>query len=292
MSSDAQFGLYYVHIAVRDSNGYAKGVQTSPDSVANDTKMQPLVLLTPVSFTPPTPTYSTITERGGQKILSQASMGVSELGTATLEVSAFDDTVHALISGTIVDTGTPTGFRQSAFNANQVTPLSFVVMLSSRANSRSGSTITSKWNHWIMPNCQIRPAIPNASQNDGVNPNTVTYSIVPNVSTRAAVTGELFSATAMAVTDNSDSFYRIQTANPLTFMSYTGTGSANPETWTPTYLPLTSHATTSDKILTENGVSDAITAFSITTGVLTTATAGAAGNIYTLAYETNFVTSP
>lgn len=292
MTSSAQYGMYVVQIATRDSNGYPKGTQTVPNTVANDTTMTPMVLDTGISFTPPSPTYSTFTERGGQKILSQASMGVSELGTATLEVSAFDDAVHALVSGTTVDTGTPTGFRQSAFNANQVTPLSFIVMLSSRANSRSGSTITSKWNHWILPNCQIRPAVPSATQNDGVNPNTVTYSIVPNVSTRAAVTGELFSITAMAVTDNSDSFYRIQTANPLTFMSYTGTGSANPETWTPAYLPLTSHATTSDKVLTENGVSDAITAFSITTGVLTTATAGAAGNIYTLAYETNFVPSP
>lgn len=290
MTSAAQFGMYYVQIAVRDSNGYAKGTQTSPDSVANNTTMNPLVLDTGISFTPPTPTFATFVERGGQQILSQASMGVSELGTATLELTAFNDVLHALITSSVVDAGTPTGWRQVGFNVNNVAPRDFIVMLTMRGNSRSGSTLSSKWEHWIMPNCQIRPAIPSGSQNDGTNPNPVSYSIVPNTSSRAAITGELFSATAMALTGNADSFYHIESSNRITWTSYTATGSANPETFTTAYKPLTSEATTTDKVLTEQGVSDTITAFSTSTGVVTTATAGAAGNIYQLAFETDFIT--
>lgn len=291
MTSSAQYGMYVVQIATRDSNGYPKGTQTAPNTVANDTTMTPMVLDTGISFTPPSPTYSTFTERGGQQILSQASMGVSELGTATLELTAFNDALHALITSSVVDTGTPTGWRQVGFNVNNIAPLDFVVMLSMKVQSRAsiGGSISTKWAHWIMPNCQIRPALPAGSQNDGVNPNPLSYEIVPNTSNRAAITGELFSATAMALTGNSDSIYRIESSNRIHFMSYTATGSANPETFTSPYKPLTSEATTTDKLLTENGVADTITAFSASTGILTTATAGAAGNIYVLAYETDFV---
>jgi len=294
MTSSAQYGMYVVQIATRNSSGYPTGTQTSPNTVAADTKMTPMVLDTGISFTPPAPTYSTFTERGGQQILSQASMGVSEFGTATLELTAFNDAFHALITSSVVDTGTPTGWRQVGVNINNIAPLDFVVMLSMKVQARAsiGGAISTKWSHWIMPNCQIRPAMPAGSQNDGVNPNPLSYEIVPNTSNRAAITGELFSATAMALTGNSDSVYRIESDNRIHFMSYTGTGSANPETWTPAYLPLTSHATTSDKQLTEIGVADAITAFSITTGVLTTATASVANNMYVLAYETAFVASP
>jgi hypothetical protein len=289
MTSSAQYGMYVVQIATRDSNGYPKGVQTTPNTVADNTTMTPMVLDTGISFTPPSPTYSTFTERGGQQILSQASMGVSELGTATLELSAFNDALHALVTSSAVDTGTPTGWRQVGGNVNNVAPLDFVVMLSAKVQSRTGAAITTKWSHWILPNCQIRPAYPNMSQGDGVNPNPLSYSIVPSTSNRAAITGELFSATAMALTGNADSIYRIESSNRIHFMSYTATGSANPETFTTAYKPLTSHATTTDKVLTEAGVSDTITAFSTSTGVVTTATAGAAGNIYVLAFETDFV---
>jgi hypothetical protein len=280
--------MYYLQIAVRDSNGYPKGTQSSPNSVANDVTMHAYMMDNIIDFTPAQPTFSTFTERGGQKILSQASMGISELGVANMTLSSFDDVFHALITNSAVDVGSPTGWRQSGFNANDTAPLSFFAIFSMKANSRSGSTLTTKWNHWIYPNCQIRPAAPAGSQNDGTNPNPLSYELVPSLSSRH-LTGELFSATDMSLEDNSDFFTRIQTNNRITFTSYTATGSANPETFTTAYKPLTTHATTSDKILTEAGVSDTITAFSVTTGVLTTATAGAAGNVYVVVFETDFV---
>lgn len=93
----------------------------------------------------------------------------------------------------------------------------------------------------------------------------------------------------MAVEDDNDLFYTILTTNPIGITSYTATGSANPETFITGYRPLTSQATTSDKILTEAGVTDTITALSATTGVLTTPTSSVAGNIYVLVYETAYV---
>lgn len=286
MSRDAQYGMFYIQVAVRDSNGYPKGVQTSPDSVAANTTMNPIVLDNVANFTPPQPTYETFTERGGQKILSQASMGVSDFGAAQMVLTSYDDVFHALITNTAVDVGTPTGWRQSAMNVNDTAPLSFFVVASMKAQSRSGSSITTKWTHWIMPNCQIRPAYPEGKQDGGVNPNPLTYQIVPNVSNRT-LTGELFSATDMSVEDDRDLFYRIQTANRITFTSYTA-NAANPETFTTPYKPLTSQATTSDKILTEQGVADTIVSFSTSTGVLTTAQT-TSGFLFVVVYETDFV---
>lgn len=291
MTQDFQFGAYYVQIAFRDSNGYPKGVQTDPNNVAVNTTMPMYLMKNIISFTPPTPTRELATDRGGQKIRAQADMGVSEFGLATLELSEYDDVFHSYITGSAVDTGSPSGWRQSAANVNQPTIPAMFLVASAQVESISGSNITNKWRHWILPNCQIRAAFPNVSQGAGVNPNPLSYEVVPNVSYRT-LTGELFSITDMDVVDDNDLFYSIQTNYPIAVVSYTGTGVASPETFTTAYLPRTNQATTSDKILTEQGVTDTITALSATTGILTTPTAGAAGNIYVLAHETNYTPSP
>ena len=286
MASDFQYGAYYVQVAKRDANGYPKGVVADPNSVAADTTMHAYLLRNIISFTPATPTRETVTDRGGQAIRAQADLGVSEFGTATMELSEFDDTFHAYITGGGVETTNPSGFRQVGSNVNTVSLPSWFVVLTAKVESISGSTITTKYRHWIMPNCQIRPAYPSMSQNAGVNPNPVSYEIVPNVSART-LTGELFSATDMSVENDTDMFYSILTSNPIGITSYTATGVANPETFILGYRPLTTHATTSDKLLTQNGVADTIVSLSTSTGVLTTAT-GVASDIYVIVYETAY----
>ncbi len=285
MVQDFQYGAYYLQIAFRDSNGYPKGQQTSPDSVANDTTMHAYLMKNIISFTPPTPTRELATDRGGQKIRAQADMGVSDFGVATLELSEFDDVFHSYITASSIDTGTPTGWRQAGVNVNNVDIPAMFVIATAQVQSISGTSITKKYRHWILPNAQIRAATPNVSQGSGVNPNPLSYEIVPNVSYRT-LTGELFSATAMAVEDDNDLFYTILTSNPIGITSYTA-NAANPETFTLGYRPLTTQATTSDKVLTQNGVADTIVSLSTTTGVLTTAT-GTAGDIYTIVYETSY----
>jgi hypothetical protein len=286
MTQTAQYGAFYAQFAFRDSNGYPKGVQTSPDSVANDTTMHAYLMRNLISFTPHSPTRSLFTEKGGQRIISQADMGLNELGTAAFSLSSFDDVFNGYITSSGVEATNPSGFRQAASNANNTDVPNFFAAFTAKVQSKSGSTLSSRWKTWVYPNCQIRSAIPGISQNDGVNPNPLDYEIVPNFSGRT-LTGELFSATDMSVEDDQDAFYVIDSPYPIGITSYTA-NAANPETFTLGYRPVTTQATTSDKLLTQNGVADTISTLSISTGVLTTPT-GVAGDIYVAVYSTNFI---
>jgi hypothetical protein len=283
MVQDFQYGAYYLQIARRDANGYPKGIVSDPDTVANDTTMHAYLMSNIISFTPPVPTRELATDRGGQTIRAQADMGVSDFGIATVELSEFDDVFNSYITNTGVEATNPSGFRQAAMNVNNVDVPSWFVVATAQVQSRSGSTITKKYRHWVLPNAQIRPATPAISQNGGVNPNPLSYEIVPNTSYRT-LTGELFSATDMSVEFDNDIMYTILSTYPIGITSYTG-NNATPETFILGYRPLTTQATTSDKLLTQNGVADTISTLSVTTGVVTTPQ-GTAGDIFVCVYST------
>jgi hypothetical protein len=171
-------------------------------------------------------------------------------------------------------------------NVNNADIPSWFVVVTAKVESTTGSSNSSKYRHWVMPNAQIRPGLPGVSQGAGTNPNPLSYTIIPNVSTRT-LTGELFSATDMSVENDTDLLYTILSNYPIGITSYTA-NAANPETFTLGYRPRTTQATTSDKLLTQNGVADTISTLSTSTGVLTTPT-GVAGDIYVCVYETQYI---
>lgn len=286
-------GAYYAQWAFRNSDGYPMGVQTAPDSVGNDVEMHAYLIRNMRNFTPPTVTFGEVSERGGQKIRGKFKTPATEISNATFELSSDDPVLRTYSNGTSIDSGSPAGWKQYGMNANiAVFPAAFMVF-STRTMiiDDVAQTTTYGWKHYICPNAQLELQQSNITQEDGDTPNPITGTVTLNKAFRA-LTGELFSATDMNLTEDNDYFYVIETLNPIAITSYTATGSANPETFTLAYLPLTTQATTSDKLLTEEGVTDAITALSISTGILTTATAGAAGNIYVIVYETDYVPSP
>lgn len=285
MVTDFQYSAYYAQIAKRDNNGYPKGVVADPNSVANNTTMHAYLLRNIIDMTPPQPTYDTFVERGGQSIRNQVSAGVSDFGTATLTLSSFDDVFHAYITGGGVEATNPSGWRQVGVNVNNAEIPSWIVIITAKVQSLSGSSNSSKWRHWIFPNAQIRAGLPNVSQTTGENPNPLSYTIVPNVSTRT-ITGELFSATDMSVENDTDLMTTLLTNYPIGLTSYTA-NAANPESFILGYRPRTTQATTSDKLLTQNGVVDTISTLSVTTGVLETPT-GTGGDIYVCVYETEY----
>jgi hypothetical protein len=288
MSKAFVYGLYYLQIAFRDSSGYMKGVQTIPNTVANNTTSHAYLLPDPVDFTHPAPTFELATDRGGQKIRAQADLGASDLGEGSFTLSEFDDIFHAYVRGVTVDTATVSGWRQVAASINTVTAPNFFLMATTKTQivSSTGSS-TTRYKSWVYPNVQIRPAYPNLSQNGGVNPNPVAYTFVPSTGSRA-MDGRLFSATAMAATDNMDTFYIIESDSPLAATMYTKDAAAT--TFVLGYRPTTSDATgAATNSITNNGSTLVVTSVSTTTGVVTLAAAGTAAHIVNVLYETNFV---
>lgn len=283
MSQDFLYGFYYMQWAFRDSAGYPMGTQTDPDNVADGTTTHSYLLKNPIEYTPPEPSFARAIDRGGQKIRAQKDMGVTDFGEGSFSLSELDDTLWAYWTGASVDAATVTGWRMLGMNVNQVTVPAGFIIISSKAYDYANAADV--WNHWVYPNAQVRITPPGASQSDGENPNAWNLKLIPNTSTRT-LTGDLFSATAMSVTDNTDIGYRIQSGKPLGVTTYTEAGTPA-GTFIAGYRPATSETDTTDKRLTKNGATASITTLSATTGVATF-TAGSAGDKFVLVYETDY----
>lgn len=284
MSKDFQYGIYYIQYAFRDSNGYPMGDTIAPDAIADGTTTHGVLMDNPISFTPPTPTFEVVTDKGGMQQLAQKSLPASDFGQATISLSEFDNQFHAHITGTTIDSSQVSGWEQTGSGAREVDIPSLFVIVSAKAYDRVNGT--NKWSHWIFPNCEIRPGYPQANQSTGDNPSPLEYTIYPNTSTRD-ISGELFSGMGMTIEGDKDYFVRKRMSNQIAVTTYV-------EAATPAnafivgYRPVSALVDDSDKIFTADGLVIAATSISATTGAVVTSGITQSQKVVAL-YETNYV---
>lgn len=278
-------GVYFGWISLRDSNGYAKGQNPTPDVVVNDTVYAPYRLKHPVSFTPSAATREISQRRGGQALRGARPMGISSFGAGTMVLDAFDETFHALISRSKVDTATVTGWSMTGQNVNEADPPAVILGL---IFGYTDSTGARAFMTGIFHNTQIETVIPGSSQDGGVNPNPLTYTLTVDQSLRTGM-GLLHSATGLDVAEDSDVVTLIRHADPIVVVSWIGDGTE--VNWTLPYLPTSDDATGgAQNLVTVNGVKTAVTSISKTTGAVVMASAPTAGAVVQVAYPTRFVT--
>lgn len=285
-------GVYYAQIGFRDSNGYFKGTQSSPDSVANGTTTSAYKLLGPVSATALQPTYQIAEFFGAQAYLGSVDLGASAFGGFEITLSAHDDTFHSYISKTAVDSTIASAYSVTAPNTGLSSPPQFFLILSMGYQKEDG---TNWFIHYIYNNVQFRRGNLGAASNQGgTNPNPLTYAVRLARSTRTLF-GYLYSATTLAVANNSDVMteYKTQYAITATCLVGDGTvGAAGTELQLP-YLPATSDATgAASNVITKGGVLQAASSVSTTTGKVTYAAAPAAATVNIVVPTTAFVASP
>lgn len=284
-------GMYYIQFAFRDSEGYPMGSDNTPDVVSAGDTTNMYLLRNCTEYVAPNPTYLQAIEQGGQEWRGTYSLGVSNVGNGSFSLSSEDDTLNAFFNNSAVDTTTITGMRISGANVNNKTLPNMYVIISQQVGIMDDASVDDnpvKWKHWVLNNVQIEKQNANANQNGDVNPNPITYNLIPRKSYRT-ILGKLYSAMNMNIVENNDYYMVIESSNPITVTTSIA-AAANPETFTTAYLPLTTHATTSDKLLTVEGDADTLTGFSITTGVATTATE-TSGDKMVLLFETDFETA-
>jgi hypothetical protein len=145
------------------------------------------------------------------------------------------------------------------------------------------------WAHIILPNVQIRPAPVSISIGDGQNPTNKTYELVPTLATRA-ITGRLFSATAMSLYNNEDVSYKIRYNSRLAVTTHIkdATMVSSGDSFILGYRP-TSTATGSPNSFTDNGAAETPTSVTLATGAVAIAAGGSAGDILVAVYPTDFV---
>lgn len=276
-------GLFHAWVATRNTNGYPMGSDTTPNVVANGETKNAYKLIGPVEAAVPAPTRDIATFRGGLTILGQRAMGVSDFGSFDLTLSGFDETFHAMVSGSTVDVSTHTELAITSPNFANASLPQLILGLSIGLQTDGGDN---QYLTVVFHNVQIAPALPTAGQDSGVNPRPLVYTVTPSLSNRTGW-GMLYSATGLGVQNNTDVCAYVRYTHPMMLATYIDNGAAT--TFTLSYRPVSTNATNTTNIVLRNGAKVNPTSISDTTGVVTI-TAATAGDIWTVLYPTNFIT--
>lgn len=285
-------GVYHAQICKRSGSGYPHGTAADPDTVANGTVMSAYKLLGAVSATAPAPTYETAEFFGGQTYLGSADLGATAFGAFEITLSAHDDTFHALVTNTAVDTTIASANSVTAYNAGLTSPPQLFLILTLGYQKEDGTN----WHiHYIYNNVQIRPGnLGSASNSGGTNPNPNTYSVRIARSART-IFGYLYEDTTLAVADDLDIMTVYKSQRPIHVVSFIGDGTVGTtggdELPLP-YLPVSSDATGALRnVITKDGALQAATTVATATGLVTYTTISANATENVLVYETNFVSA-
>lgn len=279
-------GFYHAQLMFRDSNGYPMGTLSTPNAPVNGSEYHAYQLIGPISASAPTPTREIATFKGGMSILGQRVLGISDFGTFDFELSADDEVLMAYIGGSSNDT-TNFGTSNVAGAPNTMNTNLPQFHLALTAGWQDDTTQANRFKTWFYPNVQIYPPGRAITQDGGVNPNPTAFTVVPSTSTRTTQ-GYLFSATSMALQNNSDIVYYLNTANPIAITTYIDDNSET--TFAVGYRPTNSEHAGAVNIFTTAGVITHanVSGFSTTTGVVTK-TAAAAAAVWVVTYETSRV---
>jgi hypothetical protein len=258
----------------------------TPDAPVDGTTYHAYRARSFVGLETPTPTRSLASIFGGQRFLGQIDLGVSDLGTGNLTLSKFEEAFVSLITGATLDESTVSDWAQMGDNVNNPNLPAMGIMGSTKIRMDTGAL---SWAHIILPNVQIRPAPVSISIGDGQNPTNKTYELVPTLATRA-ITGRLFSATAMSLYNNEDVSYKIRYNSRLAVTTHIkdATMVSSGDSFILGYRP-TSTATGSPNSFTDNGAAETPTSVTLATGAVAIAAGGSAGDILVAVYPTDFV---
>lgn len=278
-------GFLYAQVMFRNSSGYPMGGDSTPNSVSNGDVKHAYKLTGPVTADIPTPTRNIATFYGGQGILGQLDLGVSDFGTFNLQLSAYDETFTGYITGTTPDvTNVGTSNVLTAPNSTKTNAPQFILALTTYFQTTDG---TNRYATLLFPSVTIAPAFPSLTQDAGTNPQALTYVVTPTTSTRSPF-GYLNSALSLGLQDNKDIMYVWRTDNPVTFTTYIDDGSST--SFVLGYRPTNSEHAGAVNVITKQGLVNHtnVSAINTSTGVVSN-TAGSASDVWVIAYETSFV---
>lgn len=205
-------GFYHAQFSLRNSAGYPVGVVADPETIAVGTESHAHKLVGPVEATALSIGREAALFKGGQKILGRRQLGISDIGSFDITLSAFDETFHALITGSSIDTTLATANSVTTPNLNEADPPQGMLLLTLGYQTTAG---VNKYVTYGYHNVQITEAEAGAaSQNGGENPNPLRYSVTVTSATKTFF-GIDYADLTVGATDDSDFFVRYVTAKPV-----------------------------------------------------------------------------
>lgn len=285
MSAGHIAGFYNALFCMRDSNGYPFGTNTDPDNASTGSTTHAHRLIGPVEASAMTFEREVATFRGGQKIIGRRQLGVSDIGLFDLTLSAFDETFHALVTGSAIDTTIASANSVTTPNAMRGDPPQGMLLLTLGFQTTAG---LNKYITYGYHNVQISEASAGeANQNGGENPLPTRYRVSASAAERTMF-GLPYSATTLGATDNSDYFTRYVTAKPVSITTYKAASGAT--SFTLGYRPVSAEHAGARNVFSKNGAQGHtdVTGLVASTGVATI-NAATLADLWVALYETDFV---
>ncbi len=286
----ANIAPHYCQIAFRDSTGYPMGQETDPDNIAVNTTTSAYLVDGLIDLVPGVKTTPRVTNRGGQKIISQTPLPASDYGVPTFQLSQRDEQLEAYLSSSTLDTAYNAQWMLRGQNVTQEDYPNFVVLFGLQGTD--STTLAQWWDNYIFYNCRVLKTTEAGAglvTGDVENPNPLQYALQLSVASRH-VSGTLFSAATMglALNHNQDAAGYIRSDNPLGLTTFIGNNSAT--TFILGYRPVNDDASGSaQNNITIDGTQTAFVSVSTTTGVVTKTVAITSAAKAIALYETNFV---
>lgn len=272
----AQFGL--LHTA-----GYAAG--QLGDSMAAGDESGALLLQNPQSAGLNIPDPTTLNIQGGDTTYTTFSFGNVHAQPFQLTSALLQPDAVALATGGAVDVTSNSKFQMFSANpdSNQE-KVGFLILTQRYQPVSTGSDGPDKYFHLIIPRCGFRWKY---SGMQSAGESTGTLFVSPR-RTKRLVNGLLVSASAMAVTNNTLTWYGLITDYPIHLYSYRSDGSTTTGAFTTPYKPATTTVTSgaAENWLTINGVTTALASINASTGACALSAAGTAGDWHVLMYQT------
>lgn len=278
-------GFYHAQFILRNSSGYPVGTVADPETIANGTEMHAYKLIAPVEATALTFPRDAATFRGGQQILGRMQLGVTDVSSFDITLSAHDDTFNALISGSSVDSTIASSNTVTTPNINKADPPQGMLLLTLGYQTTTG---TNKHITYAYHNVQIAESAAGAgSQAGGENPNPARYTVTVSASTRTFF-GLPYSATTLGAENNSDFYVKYVTAKPISVTTFKADTSDT--SFILGYRPFISEHAGARNVFTKNGAQGHtdVSGVDTSTGAITIASATAA-DMWVAVYETEFV---
>lgn len=284
-------GLYRVLIHKNNSSGYAMGqftdaeiADTTPASVLIT---EALVLDSITAIGAPGTSRITVSRFGGQQFKGRFDLGPGEFADFNLAFSDDSPSLAFLSNGAKVNTTTVTGVTVGGENTRPVSlnDLGGIFTVGAQAITRSTGAISTQFVHFWQPAFTLAkiPEELAGIQSSTTNPYDSVYNMAVSNSLQLQ-NGTLLTTLDIGVSAAFRIPFRSPYKNYALATAYAdGTGT----TFTLPRLPLFNTATTGgENYITKNGVPTAVTSVNVSTGVVTLAAAGSAGDIWNLWYPT------
>lgn len=278
-------GMYHAWAAFRDSNGYPMGQDSTPDTKTAPSTLSPYKIPGIVEIGAPEMAVEVATRKAGQTIKGKRVLGISDIGSYPMTLSDYDETLHAMVTASLVDTTTMSGWTMTSPNSRNARRPQLIMGFSVGFTADDGSD---QMMTWIYHNLQVSPALPGGSQKSGENPNPLQFSLTPSSSQRTGI-GRLYSAMGFDVVEDSDICIAIRHTDAIFVTTFIKDAVAT--SFTLPYLPTSNDATgAANNSITNNGATLAVTSVSTSTGLVTLTAAGVANDIVVMAFPTRYLT--